>query len=192
MSSSLDTETAITYYAMADFPQLKEFLQFHFNITNDHGCVLYQISSDGQLCKQFDDFMFFSFDTLEYNSNNSNLFFDDLQRSDRDPTEQKNLRKAMGKPFINTVRSVKHSSFEEYALFATRYIDSKVYSLYETKCCQFLKIVYDNERNIHPRVVAICLNRMFSKQFKTSMLKYSNNKKTKALLQEFRKTLSLL
>lgn len=175
---------------MEDFPQLKEFLMFHFNITNDHGCVLYQISSDGQLYKQYDDFMFFSFDTLEYNCNNSNVFFEDLQRSARDTIEQTQKGKAMGKPF--NVRKDKQLSFEEYAFSATRHIDLKVYSRYQTKCWQFLKIVYDNERNIHPRVAAICLNRMFSKRFKTSMLKYSNNKKTKALLQEFRKTLSLL
>lgn len=193
MNFSLDTETKNMYYAIEDFPQLKEFLQFHFNITNGHGCDLYQISSEGQLCKQLDDFMFFSYDTSEYQSANcAYMFYGDMQRSEVDFCKDERSEERHGKPDRDYTKKSQYSSFEDFAFSALKYIDSEMFTEYKTKCWRFLKIVYDNEHDLSPHIAAMCLNRMFSKKFKTSMLKYSNDKKTKAVLQKLRKTLSLL
>ena len=173
---------------MKEFPQLNQFLNQHFNLTNGHKCEIYQISSDGSLHQNHDDYMFLSYDTFDYRSNNQeSMFYEDKQRSNRDLSDQHTYAKSEKKPSRTT-----YSSFEEYAFTAMRYIENIIVSKNKAKCWQFLKIIYDQECSIQPRIAAICLNRMFSKKFTTSMLRYNNDKRTKAVLQKIRKKFSLL
>jgi len=148
---------------------------------------MYQISDQGELVKQADNSVFFSFDTSEYQStNNISMFYKDWCRSEVDVCERKSEVKR------RVLSTDKHfSTFEEYALAALRYIDSDIVVNHKLKCWRFLRIVYDHSYHLLPQVAAVCLNRMFSKEFNTRMIKYNNDKRTKVLLQDFRKALSV-
>ncbi len=84
-------------------------------------------------------------------------------------------------------------TYEQYANAVMRHVVDPTI-LKNKRCWKFVKIVFDGVRSkrVAPEIVAMCIGRMFSMSLKHSMVKYRNDKNTRAALQQFRSTLSLM
>ena len=125
--------------------------------------------------------MFVSYDVWEYGNRDHNAFYEDAQRSSLDTMcANRNTENRFKRRYRNDV------AFEEYAYAAISRIDIDILFEHEQKCWRFLRVVFDHERRVPSEVAAVCINRMFSRNLRTSMIKYHNTKKMKATLQELR------
>ncbi len=189
-----------TTYRLSEFPQLREFLEKVFDAKSE----ILEISTDGKLVSAACDNTISSYEHMDYQSlgESSNITYDDFQRS----ADMSNAagpgncfalnrakRKRIGYRGPTTRAAATDVTYEQYANAVMRHVDPAVLKNREKRCWKFVKIVYDGEkRRVAPEVAAMCINRMFSMSLKHSMVKYRNDKHTRAALQLFRSTLRLM
>ena len=68
-------------YSLDHFPVFDNFIQSHINTKKIYAADSYVITTEGALQKRIDEFMFLSYDTWEYGSENPNAFYEDVIRS---------------------------------------------------------------------------------------------------------------
>jgi hypothetical protein len=151
-----------------------------------------QVSAGGQLCRRYDE-------ESDYRQD-GNMFYDDMQRSAIDDISNRRNGNSFGLELARkkkrgyrapTKRVPEGPTYEQYAHAVMRHVDPSIMASHEQRCWKFFKIVFENKNRVSPEMAAMCINRMFSMKLKSSMTKYRNNKKMRAVLQQFRSTLSL-
>ncbi len=182
------TTMSCSTYRLLDFPQLREFIEKVFDAKSE----LLEISTDGKLVCGY-----------AYDDRLHEEEYDDFQRS----ADMSNAagpgncfalnrakRKRIGYRGPTTRAATDDGpTYEQYANAVMRHVDPAVLKNREKRFWKFVKIVYDGEKKrVAPEVAAMCINRMFSMSLKHSMVKYRNDKHTRAALQQFRSTLSLM
>ena len=184
-----------TTYSLRDFTQLRDFLNKSFNLSDINGETSYVITNKGELYQHFTENVF-SFDISDYKFDDINMFYQDFQR-----TFEENFSKTK----LPTSRELENGNymysrienkgmepeFEQYAYAAFNEMDIDILLENESRCWQMARIIFDHRKRVSSSLAALCMNRMFSKNFQTSMIKYQNKKKTKLAFKEFREAFSL-
>ena len=166
-------------YKLEEFPDLNDFLKVNYNVSKVYAGDTFRISFDSKLCRNIDDYMFHSYDLWEYSADRPNVFFEDQMRSEEES-------------ILKPRRSPKHQfkEFEKFVNVTLRQVREKIVNRHRSSCFRLLKIIHDHPQQIPTSVAAMCVNQMFGRKLKPSMVKYKNTKKIKAILQDIRERFS--
>lgn len=182
-------------YALEEFSQLKRFLSKTFSLNEINGENPFLITNKGELYRHYTENMI-SYDMMDYNCHDVNMFYEDFQRTYEENFSRSKLPTTRTLGTSNRICS--HigkkdidQEFEQYAYAVFREIDIDVLVEKEIQCWKMAKIIFDSENRVSSSLAALCINRTLSKEFRTSMIKYQNKKKTKTAFREFREALSL-
>lgn len=166
-------------YGLEKFPELYDFLKVNYNVSKVHAGDTFQISVESKLCRKIDDYMFHSYDLWEYSADKPSIFFEDEMRS-----AEENILK------LNRSQKPQFEEFENFVNVTLRQVQEKIFNKHRSSCFRLLKIIYDYPQQISTSVAAMCVNQMFGRKLKPSMVKYNNTKKIKAILQDIRERFS--